>query len=99
MELDKHKKILADILNIKDDPARISELLTEIADDYGIISAEKTKAELEAAKLKNDNESLRDVNQRLFLKVGTPLAKDEPAQETNQIPGFETLFNEKGELK
>ena len=52
-------------------------------------------------KYKNDNESLRAANMKLFLHVGS---KTEPGKDN--LPGkkeeelkYEDLFNEKGELK
>jgi hypothetical protein len=96
MKPEEQKKILADILSSRDDQAKVSELLTQLSDDYGAINAESVLAKAEAEKLKKDNESLRDVNMRLFLKVGVVPAQDpDPEPDPEPDPDFAQLWKQK----
>jgi hypothetical protein len=97
MKPEDQRKILADILSNREDQGKVSELLTALSDDYGTINAEHDLAIGEAERLKKDNESLRDVNMRLFLKVGV-IPKDEPKPiEEVEKPDFVALWNNKKE--
>ncbi len=80
------------------DDGTITKVLADLCDDYGVIMSNLDEVKLSNEKLQKDNESLRDTNMRLFLRVGgdQPKETQQPA-EVNQ--SFEELFNEKGELK
>ena len=84
--------------------ARMSELLTALRDEYDHTLTESENAATEMQRLTRDNETLRSVNTKLFLQVGTPAPKvDDPdGGKTDPPPSetltYEKLFNEKGEL-
>ena len=80
----------------------LSQLSEEASKDYDNL---KTLTESNES-LKNDNETLRDANMKLFLRVGE--AKDPDARKKDEIGvdgkekekrKFEDLFNEKGAIK
>lgn len=83
--------------------ASASEILTELTDEYGNIMTESETHAGKVQELTKNNETLRDVNAKLFLKVGATVkethkeetpATEEPVTELT----YEKLFNEKGEL-
>lgn len=84
--------------------ARVSEILTELSGEFDHILTESETTSTEMQRLTKDNETLRQVNTKLFLKVGTPTEKvTPPVDEPTPAPPTETLtyenlFNEKGEL-
>lgn len=107
MTRDEHKAIITEMMGCStpEKQARVSELLTQLSDDY-----EKTLTESETLTATNktltdNNEKLRQVNADLFLKVGTPRQetenKDKPKEDKPKESEltFDGLFNEKGELK
>jgi hypothetical protein len=96
MKPEEQKKILAEILNSREDQGKVSELLTALSDDYGVINAEHDLAIANANKLKADNESLRDTNMRLFLKVGVPAPEEKTAEPEAPAPDFAELWKKKG---
>lgn len=107
MTRDEHKAIITEMMGCStpEKQARVSELLTQLSDDY-----EKTLTESETLTASNktlteNNEKLRQVNADLFLKVGTPQKetenkeKEREGQTKEKELSFDNLFNEKGELK
>lgn len=92
MDPAEHKALLTQILESGGDQGRISDLLTQLSDDYGEIYTR-------AQSLESENTSLRDTNMRLFLKVGTPQAQPEPDEPEKPALRFEELFDENGKLK
>lgn len=110
MKREDHKAKLTALLGLAtpENQARASELLTELSDDYEeVLTASENNAN-QVATLTANNETLRDVNAKLFLKVG---ATDKTTVHTdkgdngNENKGdgsdsitFDKLFNEKGEL-
>lgn len=110
MTRDEHKQIVNQMLTMvsAENQAKASDLLTQLSEDY-----EQTLTGLETATasekaLKENNETLREVNAKLFLKVGQTdkkLHEDKPNEQEQQDDKpdsnltFENLFNEKGELK
>lgn len=101
MEKEKHLSIVHQIRGSLADEGKVSELLTEIADDYGKVTSDLTLAQQEAARLKEANERLKEQNMSLFLKIGgNPIEPDNGKKDPEpQRLGFETLFDEKGKLK
>ena len=81
--------------------ASMSELLTELSDDYESVLTDSESASEKVTELTKNNETLRAVNAKLFLKVGE-VPKDVPktTEQEEDIPNvtFESLFNDKGEL-
>jgi hypothetical protein len=99
---EEFKAKTAEILANPADTAKVSTLLAELTEHNDDVVVELTTAQATATKLTTDNESLRNANMQLFLKVGsnvtTPPGKmDEKPGDT--IPKFEDLFDEKGVLK
>lgn len=72
MTRDEHTAIIREIRNNIADEGKVTELLTQLSDDYGatITTMENIQSDMEATQ--KANESLRDTNMRLFLKVGEP---------------------------
>lgn len=101
MTKEEHTQAIQDIRKlVNDEDGKITELLTNLSDDYGKILAENSDYQLKNEKLKNDNEKLRDTNMRLFLKVGSPKESEEKSEEKEEEKlTFENLFDEKGDLK
>ena len=105
MTRDEHKKLINQMLSMvaPENQANASEILTQITEDY-----EQTLTDFETAtenvkELTANNENLRAVNSKLFLKVGETIKNDETMNndvedEPIPPPSFDTLFNEKGEL-
>jgi hypothetical protein len=108
MTRDEHTKIIQELLTYVnvDKQATASELLTNLSTDYEetLTSLETSKADVD--KLTINNETLRDVNAKLFLKVGQ--TDEKIKQESNHVEDINTdeenvlsyddLFGEKGEL-
>jgi hypothetical protein len=94
-----HTNLIRDIrLNLNDE-AKVTDLLTQLSDDYGSVTADLESTKQTAESLKTQAESLREVNMRLFLKVGNPIpVKPEHDPQEDRLK-FEDLFNEKGGLK
>lgn len=106
MERSEHKKLIQEMLGMvnPDNQARASEILTTLSDDYETVLSESEDSANRVTELTANNETLRSVNAKLFLKVGevTPTTpKDqEPSLDESNIPNitFESLFNDKGDL-
>lgn len=88
----------------EENQATASETITNLIEAYTKIMNDNASLTTKNEELVLNNETLRDVNAKLFLKVGevntninerTELKEDENIE----IPSFEDLFNEKGELK
>ena len=109
MTRDEHKNAVNQLLSMvtPEQQAAASELLTTLSDDY-----EQTLTNVETLTTRNEtlttnNETLREVNAKLFLKVGQTEKDnhDNPGQgkggEGNEPPtlNYEDLFDEKGALK
>jgi regulator of replication initiation timing len=95
-------KILESIQAIgacEDDVAR-RDLLAQLQDDLSADYDRFSEIETQNGKLTTDNESLRDANMKLFLRIGTH--SEEKQDETEKKPEekltWENLFNEKGEI-
>ena len=106
MTRDEHKNIVNQLLAMAtpEQQAAASDLLTQLTDDYEqtLTNSEQLTANNET--LTANNETLRQVNAKLFLKVGEtdkhmntkPTTK--PGDGNEDQLTFEALFNEKGEL-
>lgn len=85
-----------------DHQARASEILTTISEGFETVLTASEQAQTRVSELTANNETLRDVNAKLFLKVGTKAdhkTDPEPPKQTEpENIGFDTLFNDKGEL-
>lgn len=107
MTREEHNKIIQQMIGLvaPDNQATASELLTQLSEDYEETLTNVETATNNVAELTAKNETLRDVNAKLFLKVGTTENKNQPPennkpniQEDEDKMTFEALFNEKGEL-
>lgn len=82
------------------DDAERRVLITELTDGLNEILDSHESLQAANTKYEADNKKLQEYNMQLFLKVGSqskqPEIKTEPARE---VPKYEDLFNEKGELK
>lgn len=85
--------------------ANASEILTELSDEFESVLTESENNATKVTELTANNETLRSVNAKLFLRVGetdkATHTETTPATETtneNKIT-FDDLFNEKGDLK
>ena len=103
MTRDEHKKAVAKLLGMvsAEHQADASELLTTLSEDYEETLTTSETSATRVSELTAKNEKLRQVNTELFLKVGTPQKQKEDVKEESNIPDitFDSLFNEKGELK
>ena len=108
MTRDEHKQAIRDLMGMiaSEHQARASELLTNLSDDYEQTLTASEQATANVQTLTQNNETLRAVNAKLFLRVGET-EKETHKQETNhdkqkeeeKTLSFDDLFNEKGELK
>lgn len=107
MTRDEHKNIVNQLLGMvgADNQASASDLLTQLTDDYNTTLDSLDTANTNVTQLTENNERLRDVNAKLFLKVGeVPKGNPNKTTEKGNDGGddkkltFEALFNEKGDL-
>ena len=100
MEKEKHLAIVHQIRGSLKDEGKVSELLTEIADDYGKVITDLSTSQQELQRIKEANERLKEQNMSLFLKIGgKPEQPPVPPVEEPERRDFESLFDEKGRLK
>lgn len=107
MTFEEFKTACSEVLSLAtpETQARTSELLTTLSDGFELLTTENATNAEKVTELTNNNETLRAVNAKLFLKVGE-IPKETPApqtptpeEESGLAPvDFATLFNEKGEL-
>lgn len=78
-------------------------MLAQISDGFNSAIAERNESERNLNEIKTANESLREANMKLFLRVGKNIDNsengDEKQVEENKKLSFDDLFSEKGELK
>lgn len=100
MTLEEHAALISNILNNLAEQGTVSELLTQISEDYAETTAALNAAQAENETLKAEVENLKENNMKLFLKVTQPI-KDSEAEEPegNEEVSFDELFDENGELK
>lgn len=105
MTRDEHKQKITKLMGFAsaEHQAAMSEILTELSEDYERVLTDSEGTSARVQELTANNETLRAVNAKLFLKVGevpnnpptppTPEGDPEPPAIT-----IESLFNDKGEL-
>lgn len=107
MTHEEHKKITSELMSLAtaESQARVSELLTSLSDDYAETLTKYETANNSLSDLQTKNETLREVNAKLFLKVGEtdketkkPIVEEAGTKDPEPAPTFDALFNEKGEL-
>lgn len=106
MELTRHNEITAQLLGMvtPENQATASELLTSLTEDYSEVSTNLAAQTKSIADLTANNETLRDVNAKLFLKVGSseppkPITHPDNQEAVITPKSFDDLFTENGELK
>lgn len=108
MDLSAHNEITAQLLGMvtPENQAKASELLTSLTEDYSEVSTNIEAQTKSIADLKANNETLRDVNAKLFLKVGSseppkpsPITSPDNEEAVMERKSFDDLFTENGELK
>lgn len=101
MTLEEHAALISNVLNNLAEQGTVSELLTQISEDYAETTAALNAAQAENETLKAEVENLKENNMKLFLKVTQPI-KDSESEESEEEPenvSFDELFDENGELK
>lgn len=106
MSKEEFLQMIKDIGTCESDPER-RELLTQLGEVAGKVYDDFTAETEKRAKLETDNETLRDANMKLFLRVGAEKTdkerKDDIAglkkEEEKEKKNFDDLFDEKGGLK
>jgi len=99
MTREEHAGKLAEILANPGDTAMISDSLTAISENYAGMLADSALLSSENERLTAANASLVEQNMKLFLKVGTVVDQPAPVVEEEEVPTFESLFDEMGNLK
>lgn len=75
-------------------------LIASLIDDGGADYDSFATVTEERDRLLGDNETLREANMELFLRVGSKAKPDpKPGDPPKEKPKFEDLFNEKGGIK
>lgn len=92
MTREEHTKLIREIRNSLNDEGKVTDLLTQLSDDYEATLTTVENVQSDAEAIRKANESLRDTNMRLFLKVGSD-PKDDPGQpeETEELYSEELL--------
>ena len=76
------------------------DLIAALIEDGGADYDSFATASAERDTLRSDNETLREANMKLFLRVGSKSEPDQkPGDQPKEKPKFEDLFNEKGGIK
>lgn len=107
MTRDEHKQLMSQLLTTiaPEHQATATQLMTTLTEDYEQTLTDFEKTTNDNKTLTANNEKLREVNADLFLKVG--VTKKESHTDTHQettnegekdLPTFDSLFNEKGDL-
>lgn len=82
------------------DETQRRELIAALIEDGGADYDSFSTASAERDQLRSDNETLREANMKLFLRVGNKTDPDpKPGDPPKAKPKFEDLFNEKGGIK
>ncbi|MDP4120854.1 MAG: gp7 family phage scaffolding protein [Bacillota bacterium] len=101
MKPEEHTQIIHDIGANISDQAKVTQLLAQLSEDYTTVLTENKTNKETAEKLTKDNETLREANMQLFLKVGVKPDKDKEDKEDKppEKRSFNNLFSGKGGLK
>jgi hypothetical protein len=98
MKVEEHTALIHELRSNLTDEGKVSEILTKLSQDYGQVTAVSAEHEKKSTELTAANEKLRSYNMELFLQVGKP-ATPQPQPQPETKPTFESLFDEKGNLK
>lgn len=82
------------------DETQRREMIAQLIEDGGADYDSFATTTAERDQLRSDNETLREANMRLFLRVGNHKEPDpKPGDPPKEKPKFENLFDEKGGIK
>ncbi len=103
MTLEEMQTMLKGFINLvsPENQATASETLTTLTEGITTVFSERDTANTKITELTENNETLRAVNAKLFLKVGeVPKEDSKPSEQPPKMEEvtFDSLFNEKGEL-
>lgn len=102
MTKEEHQEIVKQIMGNLSDQGKVSELLTNLSEDYGVVITESETNKTLAEQTQKDMDNLREYNMKLFLKLGEQNSgiKENEQQEPQQKElTFDSLFDESGNLK
>ena len=91
MTREEHTKLIREIRNSLNDEGKVTDLLTQLSDDYEATLTTMENVQSDAEAIRKANESLRDTNMRLFLKVGSDPKDEPPVEETEELSSEELL--------
>ena len=91
MTREEHTKLIREIRNSLNDEGKVTDLLTQLSDDYEATLTTVENVQSDAEAVRKANESLRDTNMRLFLKVGSDPKDEPPVEETEELSSEELL--------
>lgn len=91
MTREEHTKLIREIRNSLNDEGKVTDLLTQLSDDYEATLTTVENVQSDAEAIRKANESLRDTNMRLFLKVGSDPKDEPPIEETEELSSEELL--------
>ena len=92
MTREEHTDLIREIRNNLSDEGRVTDLLTQLSDDYGTITTSYEELINNFEAQKEQMESLRETNMRLFLKVGEkPKAEVPPVQQEEEVESLEDI--------
>lgn len=91
MTREEHTKLIREIRNSLNDEGKVTDLLTQLSDDYEATLTTVENVQSDAEAIRKANESLRDTNMRLFLKVGSDPKDEPPVEETEELSSEELL--------
>jgi regulator of replication initiation timing len=101
-------QMINDILGNLNDQGKVSEILQDFRTDYTGTLTEHANLSTSVEELTRNNESLKNVNNKIMLQLGDVSSivgkekeqkeEQEKEEQENELT-YENLFNEKGELK
>lgn len=102
MTVEEFNDLATSILNDLNDVGAVSTKLDDLRSGFNEEVGKREIAETEKAELEEKNASLQQANMDLFLRIGTPVKKEEVNEENNEEiikKSYDDLFDDKGELK
>ena len=99
MTREEFNEIATEILNVLDDTGAVSTRLDDLRTGFNEEITAKETVEKERDELETRNASLQQANMDLFLRIGTPVEKEEEKEKEVIIEkSYDDLFNDNGEL-
>lgn len=103
MNKEKFTEIMNTIKSkVSDDTGEVSNLLADLYDGFDGVFNERDTLQKTNNELNTTNETLKEQNMKLYLRVGQPTNKSKDDDSNNgdeSEMSYENLFNEEGELK